>query len=352
MKSLKRMAALGLLAAAAAACGPQQGGGDRGGGVFTVIVDGSSTVFPIAEAAAAGFQAETGGRVRVTVAESGTGGGFKKFCRGETHVQGASRPITAGEMAACRESGVTYVEIPIAFDALSVVVHPSSPVQSLTVAQLKKLWEPSAQGKITNWRDVDPALGDKPIALFGPGTASGTFDYFTEAVMGEAKSSRSDFTPSEDDNLLVQGVAGNEGGLGYFGMAYYLENKSKVRAVGVDSGNGPVLPSAETVKSGAYQPLSRPIFVYFNAAALDRKPVLEFVTHFINEAPAYAESVAYVPLPAEAYAQALQRVTERRTGTVFGGVAEIGASIEEIMSREASDLAKGDAPAPAPTPAP
>jgi phosphate transport system substrate-binding protein len=334
---MARKAAAALAVAGLAACGPQGGGARKDTGVFTVIADGSSTVFPITEAAAAGFQAQNGGRVRVTVAESGTGGGFRKFCRGETHVQGASRPILASEIEACKAAGVGFVELPIAFDALSVVVHPSSPVQSLTVAQLKTIWEPAAQGKIMNWKDVDPAFPDRPLVLFGPGTASGTFDYFTEAVVGEAKASRSDFTPSEDDNVLVQGVAGAEGALGYFGMAYYLENKDKIRAVGVDSGDGPVLPGPETVKDGKYQPLSRPIFIYLNAAVLDRRPVAEFVDHFLTNATTYAEQVDYVPLPAAAYAAAIERVRARKVGTLFDGAPAVGVSIEELLARELAD---------------
>ena len=245
-----------------AACSPAGEGGSSGGAqMFTVVVDGSSTVYPISEAAGEAYQRDQAGRVRVTVAESGTGGGFRKFCRNETHVQGASRPILAAEIEACRAAGVTFIELPIAFDALSVVVHPDNPLKDITVDDLKKIWAPEAQGKINNWRQVNPAFPEMSLTLFGPGTASGTFDYFTEAVVGEAKSSRSDYTPSEDDNVLVQGLSSDKGGLGYFGMSYYTVNKTRVRALGVSyKGGAPVYPTAETVQSGAYQPLSRPLF--------------------------------------------------------------------------------------------
>lgn len=305
-----------------------------GRGVFTVIVDGSSTVFPISEAAAAGFQAQSGGRVRVTVAESGTGGGFRKFCRGETHIQGASRPITASEMTSCANTGVQYVEIPIGFDALSVVVNPANPVKEISVADLKKVWQPEAQGRITNWKQINPSYPDQALTLYGPGTASGTFDYFTEAVVGRAKASRTDYTPSEDDNVLVQGVAGEKGALGYFGMAYYLENKDKVRALAVNAGKGGVYPSAEAVKSGKYVPLARPIFIYVNVAALKTKPVADFVNHYVANGAKYTTQVDYVPLPPNAYQTYLARIAKREAGTAFGGKQDIGASIEEVMGRK------------------
>ena len=305
-----------------------------GRGVFTVIVDGSSTVFPISEAAASGFQATTGGRIRVTVGESGTGGGFRKFCRGETHIQGASRPITASEMTSCANTGVQYVEVPIGFDALSVVVHPSNPLKEITVADLKKAWQPEAQGRITNWKQINPSFPDLALTLYGPGTASGTFDYFTEAVVGKAKASRTDYTPSEDDNILVQGVAGERGAMGYFGMAYYLENKDKIRALAVNNGKGGVYPSAEAVKAGQYVPLARPIFIYVNVAALKSKPVADFVNHYVSNGAKYTAQVDYVPLPPNAYQTYLARVAKREAGTAFGGKQDIGASIEEVMGRK------------------
>ncbi|MFZ4603007.1 MAG: PstS family phosphate ABC transporter substrate-binding protein [Caulobacterales bacterium] len=305
-----------------------------GRGVFTVVIDGSSTVFPISEAAASGFQTQMGGRVRVTVGESGTGGGFRKFCRGETHIQDASRPITASEMTACANTGVNYIEVPIAFDALSVVVNPSNPLKEITVADLKKIWQPEAQGRITNWKQVGAGYPDLPLTLYGPGTASGTFDYFTEAVNGKAKASRTDYTPSEDDNILVQGVAGEAGAMGYFGMAYYEQNKDKVRALAVNSGKGGVYPSVEAVKAGKYVPLARPIFIYVNVAAMKQKPVADFVNHYLTNAMTYVTKTGYVPLPPAAYQTYASRVAKREAGTAFGGKADIGSSIEEVMSRK------------------
>jgi phosphate transport system substrate-binding protein len=331
------VAALVALGGCGQSGGPKPGGA---GGVFTVVVDGSSTVYPISEAAGEAFQKDKGGQIRVTVAESGTGGGFKKFCRGESQVQGASRPILAEEMAACKKAGIDYVELPIAFDALSVVVHPDNPLQSITVEELKKIWAPDAQGVITTWRQVNPNFPDLPLALYGAGTASGTFDYFTEAVVGKAKSSRNDYTPSEDDNVLVQGISSDKGALGYFGMAYYTENKTRVRALGISyKGGAPVLPSAETVASGAYQPLSRPIFIYVNAAALGRRPVMEFVTAYLTRAPEFAESVGCVALPASAYETGLKRIKSREIGTAFGGKQDIGDTIDNVLARPLSTQA-------------
>ena len=211
-----------------------------------VKIDGSSTVFPITEAVAEDFQKEKRGAVRVTVGISGTGGGFKKFCRGEIDIADASRPILKNEMEACKAAGVQYVEMPVAFDALTVVVNPKNDwTKVITVPELKKMWEPEAQGKITRWSQVNPAWPDEPLKLYGAGADSGTFDYFTEAIVGKAKSSRGDFTASEDDNVLVQGVASDKSALGFFGFAYYMENQKKVKAVAVDGGKGPVLPSAK-----------------------------------------------------------------------------------------------------------
>jgi len=300
---------------------------------FTIQIDGSSTVFPVSEAAAEAFQAQTQGRVRVTVGESGTGGGFRKFCRGEIHIADASRPISASEMAACRAAGIQYIEIPIAFDALTVVVNTANPVRSATVAELRRMWEPGAQGQITRWNQVNPAWPDQPLMLFAPGAASGTFEYFTEAVNGRARQSRTDFTPSEDDNVLVQGVATNPGGIAYFGLAYYLENRNRLNAVAIDGGNGPIQPSAANVENGSYQPLSRPIFIYVNAAALRRPQVQQFVQYYVNNANRLASAVGYIPLPASAYQAYLQRVQQRTQGTAFGGRSAIGATIQQIIDR-------------------
>jgi phosphate transport system substrate-binding protein len=271
--------------------------------------------------------------VRVTVGESGTGGGFRKFCRGETHISDASRPIAAAEMAACRAAGIQYVEIPVAFDALTVVVHPSNPVRSITVQELQRTWRPEAQGQITNWRQINPQFPDMPLALFGAGSASGTFDYFTEAVVGRSRASRTDYTPSEDDNVTVQGVANNPGGMGYFGLAYYHENQARLRALSIDNGNGPVAPSVENAENGTYAPLSRPMFIYVNAAALRRPQVQQFTQFYVNNAGRFATQVGYIPLPASAYQAYLQRAQRRTQGTAFGGRQAIGVTIAQVIAR-------------------
>ena len=296
---------------------------------FTLQIDGSSTVFPISEAAAEAFQQQTQGRVRVAVGESGSSAGLRRFCRGEIHIADASRPIRGSEMATCRAAGIGFIEIPVAFDGLSVVVHPSNPMSSITVAQLRQIW--SAGSNVNNFSAVGgPNL---QMQLFGPGSASGTFEYFTEAVNGTARSSRTDYTPSEDDNVLVQGVANNPGGMAYFGLAYYEENRSRLKALAIDGGNGPVLPGRATVENGAYAPLSRPIFIYVNAAALRRPQVQQFVQYYLNNAARLSAQVGYIPLPANAYQTYLQRAQRRQQGTAFGGRALIGASIEEVLAR-------------------
>jgi phosphate transport system substrate-binding protein len=296
---------------------------------FTIQIDGSSTVFPISEAVAEAFQQQTHGRIRVAVGESGSSAGLRKFCRGEIHIADASRPIRGSEMATCRAAGISFVEIPVAFDGLSVVVHPSNPMNSITVAQLRQIW--AAGSNVNNFSAVGgPNL---QMQLFGPGSASGTFEYFTEAVNGTARSSRTDYTPSEDDNVLVQGVANNPGGMAYFGLAYYHENQNRLKALAVDGGNGPVAPSVQTVENGTYQPLSRPIFIYVNAAALRRPQVQQFVQFYINNAARYSAQVGYIPLPASAYQTYLARAQARQQGTAFGGRALIGASIEEVLAR-------------------
>src|SRR5574341_1465128 len=246
-----------------------------------IQIDGSSTVFPITEAVAEEFQKTKKGAVKVTVGIAGTGGGFKKFCRGETDVSDASRPILKQEMDACKGAGIQYIEIPVAYDALTVMVNPKNDwVKALTVPDLKKIWEPAAQGKVTNWNQVRSEWPNAPLKLFGPGDDSGTFDYFTEAIVGKAKSSRGDFTASEDDNVLVQGIANDRNSLGYFGFAYYIENQKKLKAVSIDAGKGSVAPSARTVEDGTYQPLSRPIFIYVSKKSLDKPAVREYVEFY------------------------------------------------------------------------
>jgi phosphate transport system substrate-binding protein len=301
-----------------------------------VQVDGSSTVFPITEAVAEEFQKAKKGKVKVTVGIAGTGGGFKKFCRGETDISDASRPILKQEMETCKSAGVEYFELPIAYDALTVMVNPKNDwVKALTVPDLKKMWEPSAQGKVSNWNQVRSEWPNAPLKLFGPGADSGTFDYFTEAIVGKAKSSRGDFTASEDDNVLVQGIANDRNALGYFGFAYYIENQNKLKAVPIDGGKGPVTPSAKTVEDGTYQPLSRPIFIYVSKKSMDKPEVREFVEFYLKNAPALVKQVKYVPLPQNVYSTGAEHLKKGKIGTVFGGEAEVGVKIEDLLKREA-----------------
>ncbi|ODT33554.1 MAG: protein sphX [Lautropia sp. SCN 70-15] len=303
-----------------------------------VKIDGSSTVFPVTEAVAEDFQKAQKGAVNVTVGISGTGGGFKKFCRAETDVQNASRPILRKEMDDCKAAGVEYVELPVAFDALTVVINPKNQfLKSITVEELKKMWEPAAQGKVMKWNDVNPAWPDAPLKLFGAGADSGTFDYFTEAITGKSKSSRGDFTASEDDNVLVQGVSRDVNALGFFGFAYYHENADKLKGVPIapKAGAKAVTPSMESVLDGSYQPLSRPIFIYVNAKSLDKPEVKAFVEYYMTNGAKLSREVSYVPLPDSAYKIGLEHVNKKRVGTVFGGVSEVGVTIEELMKREA-----------------
>jgi phosphate transport system substrate-binding protein len=300
-----------------------------------IQIDGSSTVFPITEAVAEEFQNTKKGAVKVTVGISGTGGGFKKFCRGESDISNASRPILKKEMDACKEAGIKYIELPVAYDALTIVVHPKSKLTSITVAELKKIWEPEAQAKVMKWSDVNAKWPNEPIKLFGPGADSGTFDYFTEAVNGKTKASRGDFTASEDDNVLVQGVSRDKNSLGYFGFAYYTENKDKLKALAVDGGNGAVLPSEQSVEDGSYAPLSRPIFIYVSEKSLKKPEVREFVEFYLKNAAPLVKEVKYVPLPASAYTVALEHVQKNKFGTVFGGEAQVGLKIDELLKREA-----------------
>jgi phosphate transport system substrate-binding protein len=294
-------------------------------------------VFPITEAVAEDFQKAKKQSVQVTVGISGTGGGFKKFCRGETDISDASRPILKKEMDDCRAAGIEYFELPVAFDALTVVIHPKNNfIKQLTVAEMKKMWEPAAQGKVTSWNQVNPAWPKQPLKLFGPGADSGTFDYFTEAVVGKSKSSRGDFTASEDDNVLVQGVARDVNSLGYFGFAYYVENQDKLKAVAIVNEKGqPVVPSMEAVEKGSYSPLSRPIFIYVSAKSLQKPEVKEFIEYYMKHGGKLAKEVKYVPLPDSAYRMALEHVQKGKKGTVFGGMAEVGITIEELLKREA-----------------
>jgi phosphate transport system substrate-binding protein len=302
----------------------------------TIKIDGSSTVFPIAEAVAEEFQIAQRGQVRVTVGIAGTGGGFKRFCRGETDIANASRPILQAEMDACRAAGIRYIEIPVAFDAITVVVNPKNDfVKSLTLADLKKMWEPSAQGVVVRWNQVRPEWPAEPLTLFGPGADSGTFDYFTEAVNGKSKASRGDFAASEDDNVIVQGVETNKNALGYFGYAYYVENRERVRAVPVvNSAGKAVVPSVASVLDGSYEPLSRPLFIYVSEAAAARVEVRNLLRFYLTSGAELVQEVGYVPLPPQAYELALERIEQKKLGTVFGGVPDVGVTLAELLTRE------------------
>ena len=298
-----------------------------------IQIDGSSSVYPITEAVAEEYRVNHSD-IRITVGVSGTGGGFKKFARGETDISNASRPITAKEAAACKANNIAFIEIPVAYDGLAVVVSPDNNfVDFLTVAELKKIWEPSAQNKITSWKQVREGFPDLPIRLYGAGTSSGTYDYFTEAIVGKAKSSRGDYTASEDDNVLVQGVASDKGGLAYFGLAYYLENKAKLKLVGIDNGSGPQFPSDSTVTNGVYAPLSRPEFIYVNATSAKNIVVKDFIRFYIDNAVQLVKEVGYVPLPTNVYRLAYQRMLNNKQGSMFQNTTTVGADLEKLMKK-------------------
>ncbi len=309
----------------------------------TVKIDGSSSVFPVTEAVAEEFQAAKKGAVHVTVGISGTGGGFKKFCRGESDLSNASRPILAEEIKLCAENGIEYVELPVAFDALTVTVSPKNTfVNCITTAELKKIWEPAAQGKLTHWNQVRPEWPAEEIHLYGAGADSGTFDYFTEAVNGKAKASRGDFTASEDDNVLVQGISNDKFALGYIPYAYYASHTSTLKALGIDEGKGKgcVMPSPENVQNGTYNPLARPLFVYVGTKAAERPEVKEFVQFYLSHGSTLATEVHYLALPENAYTLAASRFEKRQKGSVFGGTPEIGVAIEDLLNRETSSPAR------------
>lgn len=350
-QSLKQFGAVLLTAGLLAACGggtttttespagdtTAAAGGDATAGddlTGNVLVDGSSTVFPISEAMAEEFQAANP-NVRVTVGVSGTGGGFQKFCAGETDISNASRPITAEEIAACEAAGIEYVELPIAFDGLSVVVNPENDfVQCLTVEELKTMWEPAAQGTISNWNQIRPDFPDQPLGLYGAGTDSGTYDYFAEAIVGE-DGTRGDYTASEDDNAIVQGVTADPNGLGFFGFAYYVENQDRLKLLEVDGGDGCIAPSAETIADGTYQPLSRPEFIYVKTTSLENPAVRAFAEFQIDPANAnLIEEVGYVPLPDDLNALRAERLEAQTIGSIFEGESAVGVSLADRLGAE------------------
>lgn len=300
-----------------------------------IQMDGSSTVFPVSEAMAEEFQIATGNRVVVGV--SGTGGGFKKFCRGETSFSGASRPIKTSEAEACAEAGIEFIELPIAMDALAVIIHPDNDwATCMTTEELKTAFEPEAQGKVDNWKQVNADYPDMGMQLFGAGTDSGTFDYFTFAVVGEEGASRGDFTATEDDNITIQGVSTDKGALGFLGLAYVEENRGRVKAVEISYNGGEcVVPSTDTAGDGSYQPLTRPLFLYVNKAKLEADPKVEDLAKFFFDpetAPELIASTGYLPLPQKAFALAEKKIAARKTGSFFDGGSKIGVSIDDLLA--------------------
>ena len=313
------------------------GCGGNDASLQAVRIDGSSTVFPISEAFAEEFQISTG--VRVVVGLSGTGGGFKKFCRGEISFSGASRPIKASEGEECTANGINYIELPIAMDALATVVHPDNDwADCMTIAELKTIWEPRAQGKINNWNQVREGFPDRPLSLFGAGIDSGTYDYFTLAIVGQESTSRGDFTATEDDNITVQGVSTDLDALGFLGFAYLEENRARLKAIAIRQADGTcVEPNAETAAKGSYQPLTRPLFMYVNADHLDaNENVEEMAFYFMNGevAPGLVDETGYLALPQRAFELGRAKIAARKTGSFFKGGSVIGVTVEDLLSAD------------------
>ena len=300
-------------------------------GLFGKIrIDGSSTVFPITEAVAEEFQ-KLHRKVRVTVGISGTGGGFKKFATGQTDINDASRPIKGKEKDKAEKNGIDYIDLPVAYDGLSVVVNPKNEfLDYLTVTELRKIWQPGSTVK--NWNDVRPDWPNKPIKLYGPGADSGTFDYFTKKINGKSQASRSDYTASEDDNVLVMGVAGDTYSLGYFGYAYYKENRDKLKVVAIDGGDGPIKPSEKTINDGTYKPLSRPIFIYVNNKAAKRPVIKEFVSFYLKNAAVLSKEVGYVPLPDTKYQQLLDQF--EKWSTMLVGKKSLESNVTKVSLKD------------------
>jgi phosphate transport system substrate-binding protein len=332
--SVLRQVIPAMVVVAAVGCGggSSPDGAPRGS---DIKVDGSSTVFVLSEAVAEEFT-NAGHPTRVTVGQSGTGCGFQKFCRGETDISDASRPIRAPEVAACQKGGINFFEIPIAYDGIAVVVNPKADwISDITTDELKMLWAPEAQGKIRRWNQVRASWPDREIHLFGAGVDSGTYDYFTEAITGKEGASRGDFTSSEDDNVLVQGVAGDELAFGFLPFAYYHENRSRLKLVAVNAGKGAVAPSFDTIRNGTYAPLSRPLFIYVSERSLARPEVQQFVDFYIANVGGLAEEVGYVDLGDEGYRLVAEHFKARRPGSLFGeGESQVGMTIEQLLAKE------------------
>ena len=298
-----------------------------------ISIDGSSTVFPITEAMAEEFGRATDGNVKITVGVSGTGGGFNKFCGGETVISDASRPIKQSEIDLCAENGIEYIELPVAIDGLSVLVNPGNDfVECMTVDELHTVWAPEAEDVVMKWSQVRDGWPDKDIRLYAPGVDSGTFDYFTETVNGASQASRGDFLPSEDDNVLVTGIAGDQGSLGYFGYAYYSENADRLKLVAIDGGSGCITPTDETINNGTYAPLSRPLFIYVAADALNQEHLKAFVEYYLDKANRdLVSETGYIPFPDSTYDLVLDRFLGGITGAAFGGDARLHGTVEEVL---------------------
>lgn len=304
-----------------------------------IHIDGSSTVYPLTEAVSEEFRAIKPD-IRVTVGVSGTGGGFKKFLRNEIDISNASRPISKSEIEQSRALGVNFIEIPVAYDGLAVVISPKNDfVDYLTVAELKKMWSPESQGKITRWNQIRPEWPDAPLNLYGAGTSSGTYDYFTEAINGKAKASRGDYTASEDDNVLVQGVSTDKNSLGYFGLAYFSENKDKLKLVPIkmDETSEAIYPTDETVSTGVYQPLSRPEFIYVNTKSAQIPVVQEYIKFYLENAASLSREIGGVPLPPEVYTLSYEKFKHLISGSIFENKSVVGANLYELMLED-SDL--------------
>jgi phosphate transport system substrate-binding protein len=340
MSQLRHTAVGAALAGAIASGGGLSSSSNSTPAASDIRVDGSSTVFVVSEAVAEEFQKSNPG-LRMTVGTSGTGGGFQKFCRGESDINDASRPISQAEMTACNSAGITYYELPIAYDGIAIVTSSKATwIDDITVDELRTLWAPDAQGKVMKWNQVRSNWPDREIHLYGAGVDSGTYDYFTEAVVGKAQASRGDFTSSEDDNVLVQGVAGDELALGFIPFAYFDENQSRLKLIPVDNkkaddGNGPIAPSIESIRTGRYQPLARPLFIYVSEKALARPEIQRFVDFYLANVAKLAEEVGYIQLGDKAYELVTAHYEARNPGTVFGeGGAQVGMTIEQLLAQE------------------